>query len=595
MHLGAASREFVSWGARVMRVFVRVRPWTTFGVVLATAIASITRLLTFFLPIKVILLAASPGVPRYFPFIDPTQKMPWIIGLAIGAFVAFGLTLLLEAWARRWSEGASAEVLEGANEMAILSDQHERAQSAYSGFCAASAGILFMVFGSAALLFLDRLLLFVLVSLMAVQYGLSAWLVSGQDDGVRARPAKRWVMQRYTTWLGILSALAILVGFVAIVLPFALGFEGNVLIAILSFLIARQVVGAVRDFAGEGVRLSGRREQIDALIFPDAQGPTVEARYRRNLRDVFSRERRQELARKAVHEAVAPDTPVRAHWRDSPKSFVQTLLVEVALDAENVRRMQMQIYRSTRQMYFENEAFLFQHMEPSQVFAPVRVGPWEVGPFQYQLVEFGEGRALTAAEWKEHRESVIPALLGVEPPERLVSAFCRSHRLMPDRLLEDRLLDRIEIAVDTDDEERALADFRDFRHYLAERLRALPLVIDNRDLGAATCSLSTDGEPLAMIWGRWTLEPFGGGRIIQQEKLDLQHWLPRLAEVRPALGQVHAADLELAYCARRLELRDGEGNYKAALEEVAELNRMLASRDEQGREAESAAGGSTAP
>lgn len=586
MNLPVATREFVHWGIRVMRVFFRVRPWTTFGVVTATAAAGITRLLSFFMPIKVILLAASSGVPRYFPFIDPAQKMPWVIGLGIGCFVLYGLTLFLEGRARRWSEGASAEVLEGANEMAIQSDQHERAQLAYSGFCGATASALFFVIGGVALLALNPLVLGVVMVLILAQYAATAAIVRGDDEGAMKRPAKLWVTEQAGTYLSILGTVDTLFGFLVILLGFVLGHSGNVLIAILSFLLVRRTVGAVRDVAGDAVRLFGRRERIDALVFPDAKRALNERAFLRDLRGLFSWQRRQELAAAAVQETLGPVGGVEATWSDPPGKFLNCVRIRVDGPPEassDSRFLEMQIYRSARRMYLENECFLFRHVDPAALHAPARLGRWTVDPFEYQILDYGVGRPMTAGEWKAHRDTLITATLACEPPEQLVRAYQRSHSLMPERLLDDRLPDRLDVAVDTREEEQWLEAFRGtVREQLAEALRVLPLTLDTRDLAPAACGMTPDERPLAMIWGRWSLEPFGAGRLVQQEKLDLATWLPALAERRPALGgpQVTAERLELAQTCVLLEAADAAGNYKAALHLVGDLVSRISAQSE---------------
>jgi hypothetical protein len=586
MNLVGATSEFVRWGSRVLRVFFRIRPWTTTGVILGTTVAGITRLLSLLLPIKVILLAASSGVPRYFSFIEPAQKSGWLIALAGGCFAFYALTLLLDGVTRRWSEGASADVLEGANEMAIQSDQHERVQLAYSGFCGAAASALLILIGGGALLAMNPLLFGVLMALILAQFVVTSGIVRGDDAGAAMGPVKRWITEQSATYLSILGTIDTLFGFLVIVLTFVFGQGMNVLIAILSFLLVRRVVGAVRDLAGNAVRLFGRREQIDALVFPDAKRAINERAFLRDLRGTFSWQGRQELAQSAVQEALGPVGGVEATWVDPPGRFLHTVRIRVDAPPEGApsrRFLQMQIYRSARRMYLENECFLFRHVDPAALHAPARLGRWTADPFEYQLLDYGQGRPMTGGEWKAHRDTLIAATLVCEPPEPLVRAYQRSHRLMPERLLDDRLPDRLDVAVDTRSEQEWLEAFRaGVRQELAQALRALPLTLDTRDLAPAACGMTPDDRPLAMIWGRWSLEPFGAGRLVQQEKIDPAAWLPTLAERRPALAgpRVTPDRLELARLCVLLEAADTAGNYKAALHRVGDIVTRLSAQSE---------------
>ena len=576
MHLTQEANTFLTWTRQVLNVFYATRPWTTSGVIAATATAGITKLLAFFLPLKVILLAGSPGVPRYFPFIDPADKFPWIIGLTIGAFVFYGLTLQLEARAARWSEGASGDILGSANEMAVRSDEDEHAQKAYQDFCGVCANGLFVILGSLALAFLNPILLGFLATLVALQYAFTAWALSGDNDGVHAGPLKVWIRDRRATYLNILGSANFLLGFLVILAPYLLGAGGNILLAILSLLIMRQVLSALTGIPNVGTRLTNQKLDINTLFFPDEQQASIEKPVLRQLRDLFSKPARQARTAEVLRESLEePGLAVDVCWADPPVKFLSTLSIRAdkgdASTGDAPRWFQQQIFMPKSRAMLENEDFLFRHVERAALNAPRQITRFSEGPFECQLLDYGQGRRMKERQWGRQGEEMVRTVLACSPPWRLVQAFRRSHRMLPQRLQDERLLERLTLAVDTDQEAHDLDAFCASLGEIAQRLDSLPPTIDNRDLTLNTCILDAEGQPYCMTWGRWTLEPFGGTIMTNNVELDPAAELPATAQRRGDCYGVDGAHVELARRCRLLEYYDQRRQYKAALACVADV------------------------
>src|SRR5690606_31206416 len=112
--------------------------------------------------------------------------------------------------------------------------------------------------------------------LLVSQFVLSALVMSGPDN-VNPGPFRRFIQENLGSYLSVLSSLNFLAGFLVILAPFMVtGFQGNILIAILSILIVRQILtnlaALIKDMAG----LSEDRHKINALVFRDHQLERVE-------------------------------------------------------------------------------------------------------------------------------------------------------------------------------------------------------------------------------------------------------------------------------------------------------------------------------
>jgi hypothetical protein len=274
------------WLAKVIDIFLRVRPGTTLVVISTSAVARVTRLLAFFLPLKVILLAASDGVPRYFFFIDPDDKLGWILGLSISTFVLYGITLALEALANRLSEDASSTVMQGAKEMMVLNNQGFVAQSCCGRVCRVSANLLFVAMASGVLALLNLWLLLLIAGLIALQFVLTSRVIGGDTES-NASPWNLYITEKLGNYLRILLSVNFLSGFVVILIPFLISNSGNILVAILSFLVLRQLLESLLQITNDAVRLGKDKHRINPLVFRGIPLEMPEHRTNRALRQLF--------------------------------------------------------------------------------------------------------------------------------------------------------------------------------------------------------------------------------------------------------------------------------------------------------------------
>jgi hypothetical protein len=575
MNLFHETTTLWAWLAEVVRIFLRVRPSTTLVVISASAVARVTKLLAFFLPLKVILLAASDGVPRYFPFIDSTYKVGWTVGLTIGAFACYAVTLALEALANRLSQDVSSKVSRGANEMMVLNNQGAVAQNYYATVCRVCANLLFVALGFAALLLLNLWLFLLIVGLIGVQFLLSSW-VMGEDDEINLHPLKLYVTEKLVNYLRVLSSANFLSGFVVILIPFLSG-GGNILVAMLSFLILRQLLDSLVQIANDAVRLGKDKHRISPLVFRDVPLEMPEQRTSRTLRHLFLKPSRQEHSVQALGRAIELEGDVDVRWADSGIPFVSTLVIIASGRGEaDTRYFQQQIFSPRSLHMLENEEFLFQCIPRSDLKAPEVFTRFSEGPFECQICDYGLGRLVPADQWRRCKQMLLQNAWACQPPAALIAAYSVSHSLLYQRL-SDTLIDRLIVAVDSDQEAETLCQLRAALPDIRARLRVIPLYVYNPDLSHRTTAIACDDEVLAITWGRWSLEPLGGGPNDRGQEDQLVEMLPLLRTLRTDIPDTLAADdIRISGHCRDMEFQIGREQYKAALHLAEQILQSLA-------------------
>ena len=234
-----AARTLV-WVAQVLAVYLRFQPLVTMALIGCLAIKEIAQVLVFFVPIKVIILAGSDHLPPYLvKFIGPEHRESLILALAIGTVMLFVVTFLLDALAGSLANAGGLRALNRANLLARASREQVEAPRYYTQFCRVAANLIFVLVAFAILGVLQAHLLLVLVGLIGLQYGLTV-LLFYLSNPILPHTAAYWVKHNLGNYLGLLSSINLLAGFLVLLAPFLSCSGANILIALLSFLLLRR-------------------------------------------------------------------------------------------------------------------------------------------------------------------------------------------------------------------------------------------------------------------------------------------------------------------------------------------------------------------
>jgi len=572
MSLFKHSREAAVWVGSVCRAFFQVRPWTSWLMVSAVTTGRFAALLAFFLPLKVILLAGSDGVPRYFRFfIDPDEKFAWIVGLSIGAVGFYVLSLLMDAAARRLAEAGSFQVLQGANEIAVASRQREEAQSYYARFSGIMADMLILLISFSLLGWLNLPLLLTLIGLVLLQYLFSA-AVLGMENAINPGAVARMIRHNLSGYLNLFYSINFLAGFFVILAPFMLGAGGNLLLAILSMLLMRQGLGAISTAVTTTTSLWARRNQVDPMVFRDRQMQKREAQATRKLRRAFEQQVRERMALSRLEEAGVALESLASDWRDSTIRSAFTFRLKAQLKhEETVAYFQHQVFPEARAHLLEHEDYLFTQISRSKLPAPPRPARFSEGPFECQICDYPGGRPISANHWREAQYQLLGRLWAYRPPRQLVAAY-RTSRPGIDGRLSDELIKRLSVAVAGRKEANTLAAFIEALPTLRQSLADLPQAIANPDLRRVTVARNRDGQAMIMTWSRWSIEPIGAFLPPRANDEPLSALLQEVRQQRGlAAEQLGLDHVKLAYQARLLERDINANTYRKAIARLGDI------------------------
>src|SRR5690554_7308112 len=154
MSLHVKMLGFIPWFFRGLAILAKAAPGKIALIIVAMAFARAASVLALLLPLKVVILAGSEGIPRYFQFfIGPHQKAQWVLYLAIFSIVLYLMKMALDSLSENLLQGVSVKVVGNSTKLNILSDQDDRAKNYLMQFCRIAAYSLFFFAGLALVYF----------------------------------------------------------------------------------------------------------------------------------------------------------------------------------------------------------------------------------------------------------------------------------------------------------------------------------------------------------------------------------------------------------------------------------------------------------
>ncbi|MDQ2070136.1 hypothetical protein [Natronospira bacteriovora] len=572
MKLLEAVRAFLKWLGDVLGVFIKARPATTLTLIGAHGLARVCSILAFFIPLKVILLAGSPGVPRYFRFfVDPDLRMEWIIGLSIAAVVFYLMTHVLEVAVKRLSEKGSIDILQEANEIAVVSRHIDAARDYYSRFGGVASNLSFSLLFLALISVLIPGVAAAVVALLTLQFGFTAAVLRFLDSS-RPRGLSGYIVNFSKNYLTILSAMVFFLGFAVILYPYLVGDGPNILLSLLSFLLLRQALTSLQSAVSDSISLHEERLTVNALVFRDQQLEKQEAKLSRSLRELFDKSQRQDRVSHELQRIEPELHEPDVQWEDSSIPRVNTFRILVEdVPGEFPGQLQMQVFPEKESHKLENEDFLFKHVPREALNSPPVLSRFEMPPFQAQICDYGNGEPLKQKDFRSANLKLREAIWSVSPPQALSEAFRTSKRLLHQRLNDD-YVQRISVAVDTSEDEQIyktlIADLDVIRTLLSK----LPMQIFNPDLKPGAVVQRSDGGHYVMSWTKWSLEPVGVPVPRTAKRADIEGLIERMRGRRSDIPDWFTADhIHLANDSSIMEKMIGQGKYRAAMAAAARI------------------------
>ncbi|MDT8322184.1 MAG: hypothetical protein RQ826_16835 [Xanthomonadales bacterium] len=535
----------------------------------------VSFVLSMMLPLKVIIMLGSDGVPRYFRFFMTEEtRDAWLVGLAAGAVGMFLLHLLGGVILTRLGRRGGERVLEHSRKTGLFDDQDRFASDVFLRV-ASTWGTLVMSVGAVALgLWLEwRLVVLVLAAVVIEFVGFVVYWnrVSAPEhaeDRERLQKGRGKILQS-------LSAINVLILFAGLVVLFLTDPSMNFLVGILMFLLARQILTRTASMFGDASFFLQNRERIDALVHPGRHLREKYSSDRASFEHLLMPDRRGRFFR-TVGDMAGVQLAERAwQWRDAPGKAT-ALFVSEPVGAEDPEYRLKVKMRAGDAGLMRETMFHRSQSASSLALSCELVDTGSLFGRGYLLLRSGTLVPCPAERVREHACSIRMRLWKHRPDRELAARLLRSFPSLDARIDSERLA-RMRLACNDSEQSALLNHLLERQRALVDALQSLPRVLSNSALTAANIMLDADEQPVLLHWEAIRFEVIGADLV--PADLAKQYSAEKLGE---EMSQPDWPDqplpewaLPLVVHASQLDRLTAQEAYAAALDVIPQLLEYL--------------------
>ncbi|WP_018865183.1 phosphotransferase [Thioalkalivibrio sp. ARh3] len=494
--------DSLKWSTRLGAKFFWAAPAATSGVVFFTLVSQLSMLLAFFLPLKVIILLGSDGIPRYFPpAFEQFDRDSLIVWLSAATVAFYGLYLLAERIVEFGGERGSKTLLTRSRKMVLFENQDELAARAYKRHAEVIAGSVFLLLALGILLWLYQgvaLLSAGYVFLVAIAL-LAALAVS---EAFRER-----LEDNLAGWMGVLSGIGFMLAFAYLVIDFLFLDPPGLIPAIIALLLSRQGFNRLSSLVSDLVKQRSQKPKLDALFFHQSAFIPEEDDKKESIWTLLAPEERRQWVPELIAQMYGEPAP-----KDLDIQWWQTDVANVGVlhcRSPGEPSIFVKLFARKRSAYALHEATLLAD-PPSGLPSPQWIGATQVGGFRCHVLQVAEELPARQGDTGKGVEEIRQALLQIPPPQSLLTRYQRSRPMLWQRL-NDSMLERLRIAASDSQALSALGQLRARLQDWRDQLAALPLAITTRDVRPGNIVMTEAGVPTLIHWGNWAIEPAGAG------------------------------------------------------------------------------------
>nr|WP_163503424.1 hypothetical protein [Halomonas socia] len=493
------------WSVSLGAKFLRVVPYYTFIIILLTLVAQLSTVLSSFLPLKVIILLGSDGMPRYFPASFQTVDRDFLVVLLSAATVGFFLLALLANKLIDLATARASEVLlEKSQKLPLFENQDQVAVNGYQKYSSALAGLVFVCLALIGVGFF-----YLSMSLLLVGYCASLFIFAVLAARF-FRAFNNYLEGNLSYFVSLTSNIGFFVAFAFLVFEFILWTPPGFIVAIVSLLLSRQIFSRISGFVNGVFWLNKQKQKLDVLFFHGKKLiPGPNSTKNKNIWSYLKPRVREEWLLPLlsnIDSSLSLPHILAVQWLDSSQQNIPQLMVSIKGDN---RKFLIKLYEKNRTALAKHEASLMLD-PPAGLPAPRLTLVTDIENLACHVYEL---HACTLLAKKNNKDAVAVIsynLALIKLPVGLRNRFLRSRPLLTDRLTFS-LLERVRVAACNERQLQFVDHLIDKLPELKLKLNALPLVIFNPSMASGIWHEKTTDSYLSVTWEKWTLEPLGAG------------------------------------------------------------------------------------
>lgn len=556
--------EFFQWSLSLLKKLLGGAPLTTLLVVFFSIVSQLFLMASFLLPLKVIILIGTDGVPSYFPsMLLQYEKNHIVFFLVVLSIVFYFLYWACERLIHTSSDKGAVILLSRSRKLIIFPNQRDLAKSFFHRYTGMLSALIFcfIAFCGVAYIF-GALALFLFGLVLSIFLGFLIVLESFV-------PSRDVVYRSRVVIFNTLAALIFLAGFCFIVVDYLLGGGRAGYAAIIALLLVRQIFVRASQGILDGISLSAQRDQINSLFFHSHSYSARNAVFDRPDFWALLGEKNTEMIASVVHDVIGREVRViDFKWREVGCFGVLGFEANCQIDAKS-ETFVVKVFEPSREGLLVHEQALLSvvnRLFPSFLF----LGSAVFEGFKVSVFSACPSRDIVLSEQNLCGLEVLAELWSLSPPTSLVDMHARSKPTLSARM-ETIDFSLLRLAAYSEQESAVVDGCATVLPKILDFIESMPLSIFNPELNLSSMRRAEE-RIIVSHWGAWSVEPIGVGWFFKDSSHRfLSEWLQFAQARRPELSTLTEAQVTLVSLMSAVDFYYRRQSFRSAIELLPEI------------------------
>lgn len=557
----------IKWFGNLTKVFLKNAPGATISVILMTLVGQLAMILSFLLPLKVIMLLGSENIPSFIPSpINQLDRDSLILLLVAFALTFYTIHTISSKISQYACQSGVKKLLEKTHKIVLFENQDALAAKAYSKYAETLASLTFSLLAVTSLCLFYSHVGGLLVSFIFLCLATLTWLIncSSKIQTLFAENSQKLINS--------LTGIGFMMIFIFIVIDFLYLSPPNFITALLAIILSRLLLVRLGVGINHILFLTKQHNKINALFFHDhAFIPMQEHIHRR---DFFGG------LLEPAYRAQWIEALIKQTTGTSPGDYSETWL---QTEIKNTIALKIDLRTSGQSLMIKlfdlNKSSAAQHEATLLLSDDVEGLPHlplllatKVSDYHCHIFDMTGYRAIKQDETGEIETELFISIAYSAISQPLYDRYCRSKMMLWDEL-NSEILERLSLVANAD-ELQSLKCISQQLPEISETLKAIPTCI-MASLHKSRILVSPENSPVLIDWGSWRLEPaFSSWKHKYEKCIPLTKAIKITQEIRQDFKYFSESNYQTAMVISDFVDLYHKGLYKSALQKIAELTEI---------------------
>ncbi|ARS51759.1 hypothetical protein [Kushneria konosiri] len=507
---GLKLKTTILWYFELSKVFFR-KSFIYIAIAIFVTLASqVSRIVSYFLPLKIIILVSSGHVPGYFPaFLSGVEINELIVLLSLATAGAYIMHLLLEKASEKTVALGSNLVLEKNKKIALFEKQQDIAKASYQRYVKSLANLFFITLALCFLVLVYKKLavfiLLLMVSLFALDFTLTRFF-----------KIQRSVAGAIANNVGAASGVFFLLSFGFIIADYIYFSPPGFFSIVIGLLMCRQMANKLSAVSNEIKRINGQKNKISALFLKRNHFPAQ----RKHGSDIWDEVIDAGWQHKALTLIPDDDRGETIHycffWNDYKPSGVLSFNLVESDGSSCQNRFHFKIFDTGSTLQSIHEMTLLLDENARYLPSPKLIAHHDDLGRRYHVFDIkGFFNANSQKLEADFFVKIYVCVCRFQPSKNLIKSYKKSRSFFWEKWSE-HFFKKMHVIASYSADVRHCNDVKKFLELLTpvrEFLSNRALVVVNHDLrpGSVWYAESDQDKIVLSDWSRWSIEPLGAG------------------------------------------------------------------------------------